>query len=119
MDLSEDRAWLDAFRAGEAVALERVFRTYARYVCAIVRRAGITDEAAQDDLLHDVFVRVLSAEMRNRYDGLRPYASFLAGVVRNVVADHHRKGRRETEPLDEEVHTFDWSPGRQLPEEAL
>ncbi len=117
-DLSQDRAWLDAFRAGEKDALERVFRTYARYVCAIVRRFGIVDETTQDDLLHDVFVRVLGAEMRSRYDGIRPYAGFLAGVVRNVVADHLRKsGKREAEPLDESLHS--WSPGQKLPEEDL
>ena len=130
-DLSEDRAWLTAFREGDSDALERVFRTYARYVCAIVRRGVFTregcsppflDQDIQDDLLQEVFVRVLSPEMRKRYDGVRPYAWFLGGVTRHVVIDYARRtGRlsKRQEEFDENLIPEDWMPAEPLPDQSL
>ena len=102
-DLSQDRPWLDGFRAGRSEALERVFRTYAPLVCAILRRGvstasghapGVSRVYEQEDLLQEVFLRALSPDVRARYDGIRPYAAFIAGITRNVVLDHARKSGR-------------------------
>jgi RNA polymerase sigma-70 factor (ECF subfamily) len=132
IDLCRDRAWLDAFRAGEPAALERVFRTYAAYVCAIIRSGvtadghlapGYTGVVEQEDLLQEVFVRLLSPEMRQRYDGLRPFAAFAAGVTRHVVIDHARRsGRLQQRMLsmeDESRVPDNWSPDEPLPEDLL
>ena len=130
-DLSEDRAWLDAFRRGEEEALERVFRTYAPLVATILQRGtrlessfapGVAIEQVQD-LLHDVFVRALNEKTRQSYDGLRPYAPFLAQIARRTLIDHHRKHtnrERRTEVTDD-IEAYDravddWRPGSQLPD---
>lgn len=131
-DLSQDRAWLAGYRAGEVAALERVFRSYAGYAFAIIRRGagqhgqqapGVLDPTEQDELLQEVFVRVLAPETRARYDGLRPFAPFLASIVRHVVLDHARRQRRlrarqvDADPDDDALAR--WSPGQPLADEAL
>jgi RNA polymerase sigma-70 factor (ECF subfamily) len=132
-DLSEDRAWLDAFRRGEEEALERVFRTYAPLVATILQRGtrlegsfapGVAIDRVQD-LLHDVFVRALNEKTRQSYDGLRPYGPFLAQIARRTLIDHHRKHtnrERRTELSDDlegyERAVDDWRPGAPLPDAA-
>lgn len=100
VDLCEDRAWLDGFRAGDAAALERVFRTYAPLVHRLLRggakladgtRVYLQGLMEEDDLLQDVFVRLLSAPARARYDGLRPYGALVRVVTRNTLVDHLRR----------------------------
>lgn len=132
-DLSEDRAWLDAFRRGEEEALERVFRTYAPLVATILQRGtrldpgfapGIAIDRVQD-LLHDVFVRALNEKTRQSYDGLRPYGPFIAQIARRTLIDHHRKHtnkERRTE-LSDDLEAYDravddWRPGTPLPDAA-
>ena len=132
-DLCEDRQWLADFRAGLPAALERVFRAYAPYACAIINRGtasgesyapGITHPEDRDDLLQDVFVRVLAPEMRQRYDGIRPYASFLGAVVRHMLIDRARASGRlnsRQRPLSEADDWGEetWLPGSPLPEQNL
>jgi RNA polymerase sigma-70 factor (ECF subfamily) len=132
-DLSEDRAWLDGFRRGDGDALERVFRTYAPYALAIIRGGvgrgeafapGVSAADEQDDLLQEIFVRVLSPKLRASYDGLRPFAKFLGAVVRHVLIDHARKQgrlrRAEAHEVDlDGVADGAWSPGAPLPDALL
>lgn len=133
-DLSEDRAWLDAFRRGEEEALERVFRTYAPLVATILQRgtrleAGFAPGVAIDrvqDLLHDVFVRALNEKTRQSYDGLRPYGPFIAQIARRTLIDHHRKhtNRERRTELSDDLETYDravddWRPGSPLPDAAV
>lgn len=132
--LHEDRAWLMAFRRGDRGALERVFRTYVAYVAAIIRRGshtvdgrpipGVADATEQQDLLHDVFVKAFSPGARQAYDGLRPYAPYLAQVARNVLAERGRALARDKQrwvplegPADEEP--VQWAADEPLPEDLL
>lgn len=127
-DLSEDREWLKGFFAGEAVALERVFRTYAPYVYALLTKnilTSQTSEDARDDLLQEVFCRLLCSQTRKSYDGLRPYGAFISGVTRHVCLEWQRKqGRRQKrfKPMlpEAELEQYEtWQPGQPLPEQAL
>jgi len=131
-DLCEDRAWLNDFRAGKRDALERLFRTYAPYVLAIVRRGysgahggrvyGITNQDEQQELLQEVFVRVLSPHMRERYNGLTPYSAFLRAVVGNVMLEHVRKKTGSKLDFTDEIDDIlpqPWSPGQALPDELF
>lgn len=129
-DLCQDRAWLDAFRRGEAAALERVFRCYAPLVWALVRRgvagpqgvAGVADPSAQQDLVQDVFVQLLAPALRARYDGLRPYAALVCGVTRNLLLDRARQQGRQLQHLQgglDDAQLEQWQPSEPLPDELL
>lgn len=130
-DLSRDRAWLDGFRRGDAEALERVVRVYAPYAVVILRRGfmaarggyvqPVLDPDAQHELLQEVFVRVLSPQVRERYDGLRPFSIFLRGVVGNVMLEDARRQQKaiaRAADLDEISESDAWMPGTPLPDQA-
>lgn len=123
MDLSEDRQWLDDFRAGKKPALARVFTTYAPVVLAFARGHLVRLGAVQDapDVVQEVFLRALQPALRARYDGLRPYAGFLAGVTRNVVLERARGGGSREVPTEEphQHHLESWTPGQALPDELF
>ena len=99
--LVADRAVLDAFRAGDRGALERVYRAHVDAVFMVVRFgfqladgrrvAGMPSPDAQRDIVQDVFVRAFAQRARLAYDGLRPYRPWLLRIARNVLADHWRK----------------------------
>lgn len=103
--LHEDRALLDAFRAGDPDALTTVFNTHvddiarvARFGFALDERSyvrGIADVEEQRDVIQDVFVRAFSEKARAAYDGLRPYRPYLLRIAKNLMIDRARKiGRR-------------------------
>ena len=100
----DDRALLDAFRAGERLALQRVFDAYVDDVAKLIR-LGFTLESGvhilgtsgpdeQNDIIHDVFVRAFSKRARLGYDGIRPYGPYLMRIAQNLVIDRVRKVKR-------------------------
>ena len=122
MDLCQDRALLRAWRAGEAPALERVFHMYLPLVVGIVRkrRRGIPgmDAAAEDDVAQEVMVKLLGPHMRERYDGIRPFAALVVVVTRNTLTDHVRRRGKELllEDPDEERQLAQWTSDLPLPD---
>lgn len=119
-DLRDDRDWLDAFRRGDPWALERVFRTYAPLAFHGVRtglalrngtRVFVDNRHEQEDVVQEVFLRLLKPEARARYDGLRPYGVLVHVVVRNTLVDHLRRQSRLRElPLLETDGRSDAAP---------
>lgn len=106
--LSEDRALLDSFRRGERDALANVFTHYAPHVASLlksgfgfsaagqrVRFSGYTRVFELEDALQEVFKRAFSERARMSYDGLRPYAAYVAVIARNLVIDQYTTRRRE------------------------
>ena len=110
-DLLKDRELLDAFRKGDPAALERVYFEYAAALEARLRRGlsrggtrmgALTDPDVRD-VLQEVFIRAFSASSRARYDGIRPFGTWLQTIARNLLIDRaRRKGlpRAEAEALD-------------------
>lgn len=50
------------------------------------------------DVLQEVFIRAFSAASRRRYDGLRPFDTWLRTIARNLLIDRaRRKGLPEAE----------------------
>ena len=105
--LQDDRALLDAFRAGEPGALTAIFNAYVDDVARVVRFGfalddgshvyGISDSEEQSDVVQEVFVRAFADKARTAYDGLRPYRPYLLRIVKNLMIDRARKiGRRPT-----------------------
>ncbi|HVY28174.1 MAG TPA: sigma-70 family RNA polymerase sigma factor [Polyangiaceae bacterium] len=103
--LVEDRALLEAFRAGDKRALQRVYEFYFDDVYRLAalgfvnsdgKRIGrIEREADRLDFLQDVFVRAFSKQARESYDGLRPYRPFLLRIARNLRVDRARQQNRD------------------------
>ncbi|MBI4822195.1 MAG: sigma-70 family RNA polymerase sigma factor [Deltaproteobacteria bacterium] len=124
MLLVEDRKLLDAFRRGEAVALDRVYRQYAPPL-AVFLRAGFSFRAEGrncrfrgassafdlEDRLQDTFSRAFAQNARMSYDGLSPYRAYLFTISRNNVIDEfRRKERALTESFSEEPADLESEP---------
>ena len=57
----------------------------------LFRGYGLPFELA--DALQEVFARAFSEASRLGYDGLNPFAAYLAGIAHNIAVDHLRKRR--------------------------
>lgn len=103
--LIKDRALLEAFRAGDKRALQRVYDFYfddvyrlsaLGFISSDGKRIGrIEREPDRLDFLQDVFVRAFSKSARESYDGLRPYRPFLLRIARNLRVDRARQQSRD------------------------
>lgn len=103
--LEEDRALLDAFRAGDREALAEVFRRYLPLVMRSLRGgARVTAEGPRlapgvsefelEALAQETFLRAFAPGARERYDGLRPYAAYIATIAKNLLIDAARRRGR-------------------------
>lgn len=107
--LTQDRLRLQAFREGSRAMLASV---YTEYAPPLLRRllAGFPIESGggtlvflgrqssfeSEDVLQETFVRAFSDRARLAYDGVRPFAAWLAGIAHNLLVDRHRStARRE------------------------
>jgi RNA polymerase sigma factor (sigma-70 family) len=106
--LENDRALLDAFRAGDRGALTTVFRAFVDDVARTLRagvvvtvdgqrsRVGVhLPEQEIEALVQEVFAKAFAAKARKSYDGLRPYGAWLAAIARNLLVDGARQARRD------------------------
>jgi RNA polymerase sigma factor (sigma-70 family) len=100
--LTEDRALLDAFRAGERAALERVYHHYIGGVARRLRMVLFKRSFELESAVQEVFLRAFKESARLSYDGIRPYKDFLAGITKHVVIDElRRRSRIKVEPMSE------------------
>ncbi len=98
-DLCKDRELLRAFREGKPDALERVYFAHARALESRLRagllRGGIRMPSLSDadvrDVLQEVFIRAFSSASRARYDGIRPFGTWLQTIARNLLIDRARR----------------------------
>ncbi len=99
---------LDAFRRGEPTALAEVFREYVRPLSKVIRTGisfecdgrkqwvnGCVDRSVAEDVSQETFRRAFEPKNRDRYDGIRPYLSYLVRIARNFMVDLRRTERRE------------------------
>ena len=106
-------ALLQAARAGESAAYDRLYNLYSdrvfRYLYARVGQREVAE-----DLTADVFVRLLQNLPRFRVNASRPVASFSAFVYRvagNLLTDQYRKQKhRDHKDLDDEPFLADARP---------
>jgi RNA polymerase sigma-70 factor (ECF subfamily) len=111
-DLSESRL----IEKGKAYDSEALSELYRRYADAIFRYVyyRVGDQAVAEDLVSDVFVRMLEG-LPSYQDIGRPFEAWLYRIAHARVVDHYRKGnRRRVAPLDERLAAGDEADPRQL-----
>lgn len=98
--LAEERALLDAWRAGDPGVLEALYCRYSRSVLRFLVTKVRNDEEAED-LLHDTFVTLRGVRAPSRDGATFRLGTFILGVARNVFFNHLRaRGRRARRELD-------------------
>lgn len=136
--LEEVRELLDGFRRGERSAMARVFRSYADDVARVVRRGVKVDvdgvkmtvgqslpEHEVEVIVQETFVKAFQPKARESFDGVRPYAAWLATIARNILVDRARRLRRDAkvlcsvEDIDQMQDADSIDPTWQLEEAAL
>lgn len=85
--LVENRRLLRAFRRGDTVALERVYRAYAPHVSRYLARAFRSCAPDVESVHQETFLRAFAPRARRAYDGRRPYEAYLNRVARSAVVD--------------------------------
>jgi RNA polymerase sigma-70 factor (ECF subfamily) len=101
--LEEDRALLDGFRRGDKRALAEVYRRYVAEVTMVIR-GGARDAWELENLIQETFVRAFQPRARSSYDGVRPFAAWIATIARNLTRDAGRARGREAKRTTPLVH---------------
>lgn len=129
-----DRSVLEAFRRGDASVLTQVYRAYSPEVLRYLSRRFVVGAHGSaravgltpldlDAAHQETFMRAFRPNMRNAYDGVRPYLGFLLTVARSAAIDLMRaSGRiaREAVPLEDAPELQHAAAEEQSPEqEAL
>jgi RNA polymerase sigma-70 factor (ECF subfamily) len=130
--LTEDRDLLDAFRAGGADALERVYRHYAPKLARFMQRGftftskgeamsrvGLDTPFELDGAVQEVFARAFQPRARTAYDGLRPYLDFLIGIGKHVMLDEVRRRNAREIPSDLDEDSLSIPDEAPTPEETI
>jgi RNA polymerase sigma-70 factor (ECF subfamily) len=86
-----DAALVDLLRRGDIVAIGRVYDQHHGAVRSLLRRL-VGDDAAAEDLVHEVFVALPSA-MR-RFQGHSALQTFILSIAVNHARHHMRAGAR-------------------------
>jgi RNA polymerase sigma-70 factor (ECF subfamily) len=98
--ISGDHALISRAQAGDAAALENVYRAFERSVYTVARRICRTPQDAED-VVQETFVEVLRSIHRYRGDG--PLAAWVKKVAASKALMKIRKHRPEQhdQPLEE------------------
>jgi RNA polymerase sigma-70 factor (ECF subfamily) len=89
------------------VTTETIWRGFSEQLRAFVRRR-VPDDAAADDILQDVFLKVHTRLQTLR--DVRRLAPWLYAITRNALADHYR--RPPLSPLPEDIPAGEEPAGR-------
>lgn len=95
-----DNSIMEQVREGEVNKLGVLFeRHHLLLFNFFLRSCG--DRAASEDLVQEVFLRIL--RYRHTFRGESKFTVWMFSIARNTFADHYRKRQRE-QPLTEEQH---------------
>jgi RNA polymerase sigma factor (sigma-70 family) len=97
---------LTAFREGEPDVLRALYIEHVHGIGAILRAGftvssgagpkrvpGIRSLFEVEELCQEVFERAFKPSARRRYDGIRPFRSYLFAIAKNLRIDQLRRGR--------------------------
>lgn len=103
-----DDTLIEAYRAGDPRALERVYRAFRQPLRSFVLRGfsfksgardlhfrGLSSEQDLEDIVQETFRRAFGERARRAYDGVRPFKNYLFTIARNaVINDLMHKSRQ-------------------------
>ena len=103
MDRWSAEFW-ERFRQGDRGVIEEVYWAHVRLIEHVLKAGfwlkgrallvpGVRDADQRADLVQEVFVRAFSDGARRSFDVLLDYRSYLLGISRNLLIDHHRRIR--------------------------
>src|SRR5437660_6751239 len=88
-----EQAWLDAFHAGDRACMAALYEGQFDVVDRAV--GGILPDADRENVVHEVFFRLLSNDgLRREFQG-GALSSWLRVMARNLALDHVRRRRLE------------------------
>jgi RNA polymerase sigma factor (sigma-70 family) len=99
----DEQALMSAYAAGDASALEPLFRALAPRLMGFYKRAGLSHEQSED-LVQATFVRL--HQSRDRYREGAPLRPWLFTIAARVRLDYLRKQRRSPTASDTDVDTL-------------
>ena len=108
-----DELLMQAVQSGQLDALGELFERYHRSTFLFLSRTT-GDPAAAEDLVQEVFVRIL--KYRDTYDVSSRFETWLFRIARNARTDHFRRTVPMTASVDEalDVPTRDDDPAQQF-----
>jgi RNA polymerase sigma-70 factor (ECF subfamily) len=86
---------LDAWRAGDTDAGERLFE---RHYAAVARFFRNKVNRGVEDVIQNTFLALV--ETKDRFRGDSSFKTYLFGVANNVLRQHYRKQKRDADRLD-------------------
>ena len=100
-----DEVLLQAYRAGDVRAFERLVARYEKPIWNFIRRY-VRDAATAEDLLQEVFLRVVKSA--DEWRGAAKFSTWLYTIARNLTVDHARRSvHRNAASLDAERNVGD------------
>ena len=95
-----DEVLLQAYRAGDVRAFERLVARHEKPVWNFIRRF-VRDAPTAEDLLQEVFLRVVKSA--DEWRGAAKFSTWLYTIARNLTIDHARRAvHRNAASLDAE-----------------
>jgi len=96
-DTTGDAALVEAARAGDTAAFERLMRSHLDAVYGHALRF-FGDRATAEDAAQEVWVKVYRS--LPEFDGRAAFSTWLYRITRNVCLDMFRRGKRQASPVD-------------------
>jgi RNA polymerase sigma factor (sigma-70 family) len=90
--VTTDHVLMARVAAGDASALDQLFRRHHARVHALCTRLS-GDSMSADDLVQDTFLRVL--RHARRFEARSSFSTWLYRIARNVCQDHWKRGERD------------------------
>lgn len=100
----QERSWVEAARAGDTRAFERLYRRHAGRIYALAWRLGGNDAALADDLVQEAFIRAW--DKLHLFEGKSAFGTWLHRLAANVaLSDRRIRLRRVARelPMDDTV----------------
>ena len=103
-----DELLMHAVQGGDLDALGELFERHHRSVFLFLSRTT-GDPAVAEDLVQEVFVRIL--KYRHTYDPDGRFETWLFRIARNARTDHFRRRRPVAAPVDAALDLASYAPG--------